>query len=158
MSRRRTSRDLLVFGLSLVIGVALTACAAPPDGTEHGAPPEGSRDRLIDNVIGALDGQEASDLQDLFPDQSKQDMQVVLEDCGSIDPAERTVSDLGEIVPYRYTVYLSGQSRTDGTARACYFQVEWEGTEGPWRISSESIAATSVPTRTPEGEWIVPSP
>ena len=139
-------RATLLLGGAVAL-VALVSCGAPP-GT-HGTPPDGSREELTISVLAAIDVRSVEDLAELFPTQPTHDLEEVIDACGPIDPGRRDSPPWDEIVPYRFTIYLSGPQRTDDTPVACIISLVWIGAEGPWTISGESIAPSAVPTPNP---------
>ena len=132
-----------LFAGAVVLGT-MVGCEAPP-GT-HGTPPDGSREELTLSVLAAIDDQSLEGLGTLFPTQPAEELEGVIDACGPIDPRRRVSPPWDEIVPYRFTIYLSGPQRTDDTPVACIISLVWLGTEGPWTISGESIAPSAVPT------------
>ena len=121
----------------------LVGCSAP----SHDVPPEGSLDALVPKVIEAIDSNDQATFAALFAEQEPVDVQQAFDACAPISPEGRYRPDLDAIVPYRFTIYLSGVARTSETPQACMLQLIWE--DHAWTVAASEVAPSAVPSPEP---------
>jgi hypothetical protein len=130
--------------LSAAACVLLAGCIGPPS---HSVPPEGSLDALVPEVIEAIDANDQAAFAALFAEQEPDDLQQAFDSCASISPDGRYRPELSAIVPYLFTIYLSGVSRDDATPQACMLHLVWD--DAAWTIEGTEVAPSAVPTPEP---------
>jgi hypothetical protein len=130
--------------ISVSACVLLAACAGPPS---HAVPPEGSLDALVPKVIEAIDSSDQAAFAALFADQDPDGVGEAFDACDSISPEGRYRPNLDALVPYLFTIYLSGVSRQDGSPRACMLHLVWD--DHAWTIEGNEVEPSAVPTPAP---------
>ena len=122
----------------------LVGCTGAPS---QGMPPSGSLDALVPEVIGAIDSNDHAAFAALFADQEPDDVQQAFDACAPISPESRYRPDLDAIVPGRFTIYLSGVSRSDASPKACILQLIWH--DHAWTVTASEVEPSAVPTPAP---------
>ena len=140
---QRARRALATLLTSACACALLVGCAA----TSHDVPPEGSLDVLVPKVIEAIDSNDQATFAALFAKQEPDALEQAFTACARISPEGRYRPDLDAIVPYRFTIYLSGVSRTNETPQACMLQLIWH--DHAWTVAASEVAPSAVPTPEP---------
>ena len=140
----RQARSALAFLLTSAGTCALlVGCAAP----SHDVPPEGSLDALVPKVIEAIDSNDQGTFAALFAQQEPDAVEQAFIACASISPEGRYRPELDAIVPYRFTIYFSGVSRTNESPQACMLQLIWG--DHAWTVAASEVAPSAVPSPEP---------